>query len=226
MPPVTLGDSMLVTLHRPAPRLGLPARARASTFPAAAIGALVVAAVVAACGGGTGATPGASSGAVPSAVSSAAASSLTDAKASAAPSTGTGAGAGAHPSDPCSVVTRAEVEAAFGGSSTAGTIDENGKCAFDVSGAIHAGPKPVVPGSVAVSFGNAFTNYDRAKVVLGDAITKVDGLGTDAWYGLTAVHAKVAGGELVVAGFWVGTFDRDILKTDTITLTKAILGHL
>jgi hypothetical protein len=124
------------------------------------------------------------------------------------------------------VVTKADVEAAFGGSSTAGKIDENGKCAFDVSGAIHAGPKPVVPGSVAVSFGDTFTSYDRAKLVFGDAIMKVDGLGTDAWYGLTAVHAKVAGGELVVAGFWVGTFNRDTLKADTITLTKAILGHL
>jgi hypothetical protein len=217
---------MLVTLYRPTSRFRLRVLPRASTFPTAAIGALLVASMVAACGGGTAATTAASSGAVSPAASSAPASSPTNVTASAAVSTGTGAGSGANPSDPCSVVTKADVEAAFGGSSTAGTIDENGKCAFEVSGAIHAGPKPVVPGSVAVSFGDTFDSYDRAKVVFGDAITKVDGLGTDAWYGLTAVHAKVAGGELVVAGFWVGTFNRDTLRADTITLTKAILGHL
>ena len=220
------GNRMLVTRHRPASRLGLRARPRASSFPTAAIGALLVASFVAACGGGAAATTAASSGSASSAASSAPASSPTDATAGAAASTGTGAGSGANPSDPCWVVTKADVEAAFGGTASTGKIDENGTCAFDVSGTIHAGPNPGVPGSVAVSLGDTFDSYDRAKVVFGDAVTKVDGLGTEAWYGLTAVHAKVAGGELVVAGFWVGTFNRDILKADTITLTKAILGHL
>jgi len=63
-------------------------------------------------------------------------------------------------------------------------------------------------------------------VIFGDAVTKVDGLGTEAWYGLTAVHAKIAGGELVVSGFWVGNFSRDTPKADTITLAKTILAHL
>jgi hypothetical protein len=214
---------MLVTLHRPASRLGLLARPRAWTFPTAAIGAVLVASIVAACGGGTSAT---SSGAASSAASSAPASSPTDATASAAASTGTGAGSGANPSDPCSLVTRADVEAAFGGSPTAGKIDENGTCAFDVSGTIHAGPNAGVPGTVGVSFGRKFDPYDTAKLLFGDAVTKVDGLGTEAWYGLAAVHAKIAGGELVVGGFWVGNLDKAVIQKDTITLAKAILAHL
>lgn len=220
---------MLLTRHRHASRLRLGARNRTSTVPTAAFGILLAATIVAACGSGTATAPPAP--AAPSAATSATpsgapVSSPTDATASAAASGGTGTGAGAVPSDPCSVVTKADVEAAFGGSSSAGKIDENGSCAFEVSGTIHAGPNASVPGSVGVSFGDTFDSYDRARVVFGDAITNVDGLGTDAWYGLSAVHAKIAGGELVVAGFWVGNFNRDTLKADTITLTKAILAHL
>ena len=123
-------------------------------------------------------------------------------------------------------MTRADVEAAFGGSSSVGKIDENGHCTFEVSGTIHAGPNASVPGSVLVSFGDTFDPYDTAKMLFGDAVTKVDGLGTDAWYALTAVHAKIAGGEIAVAGLWVGNFNRDTLKADTITLTKTILARL
>ena len=104
-------------------------------------------------------------------------------------------------------------------------IDENGHCAFEVSGTIHAGPNVSVPGFVGVSFVDRYTIYDTAKMLFGDAVTKVDGLGTEAWYALTAVHAKVAGGELVVSGLWVGNFNRDTLKADTITLAKTILAR-
>jgi hypothetical protein len=227
MPSVTRGEfSMFSTRPHRASRLRRPARALASTSARAAIGILLAAATVAACGGGTAATPGASSGAAYAAPSGAPASSPADATSSPAASTGTGTGTGAIPSDECSAVTKADVEAAFGGSSSAGKIDENGHCAFEVSGTIHAGPNASVPGSVGVSFGDKYTIYDTAKMLFGDAVTKVDGLGTEAWYGLTAVHAKIAGGELVVTGFWVGNFNRDTLKADTITLAKTILANL
>jgi hypothetical protein len=206
MPSVTLGEfSMLSRLRHRQSRPWRPARAVASTSARAAIGVLLAAAILAACGGGATTTPGASSGVVAS--------------------TGTGTHTGAIPSDQCSVVTRADVEAAFGGSSSAGKIDENGHCAFEVSGTIHAGPNVSVPGFVGVSFVDRYTIYDTAKLLFGDAVTKVDGLGTDAWYALTAVHAKVAGGELVVSGLWVGNFNRDTLKADTITLAKTILAR-
>ncbi len=221
--------------HR-ASRLRRPVRALASMPARAAIGILVAAATFAACGGGAATTPGATPATAPGASSGAAASaqalygapasSPANAASSPAASTGTGTGTGTIPTDECSVVTRADVEAAFGGSSSVGTIDEHGHCTFEVSGAIHAGPAPVVPGSVLVSFGNKYTVYDTAKMLFGDTITKVDGLGTDAWYGLTAVHAKIAGGEVAVAGLWVGNFNRDTLKADTITLTKTILARL
>jgi len=43
------------------------------------------------------------------------------------------------PADPCSVVSAADIEAAFGGTSTAARIDGDGNCSFDVSGTVHAG---------------------------------------------------------------------------------------
>jgi hypothetical protein len=223
------------------PRPDRRARHPASTRARAAIGILLAGLALGACGGGNAATAGASA-VTPSAAGSAAAGSAAAGSAAAgsgapasppvgpttspAASASPAGGTGAIPSDVCSVVTKADVQAAFGGNPSAPTVDENGHCSFDVSGTIHAGPNAGVPGTVGVSFGDQFSPYDTAKVVFGDSITKVDGLGTEAWYGLTAVHAKIAGGELVVSGFWVGHFDLDILQKDTVTLTKTILAHL
>jgi hypothetical protein len=216
----------------------MPVRALASMPARAAIGFLVAAAAFAACGGGAATTPGAtpattpgaSSGAASSAQAPSSAPASSPANAASRPAapigTGTGTGTGTIPTDECSVVTRTDVEGAFGGSSSVGKIDEHGHCTFEVSGTIHAGPNVSVPGSILVSFGDRFDPYDTANMLFGDAVTKVDGLGTEGWHALTAVHAKIAGGEIAVAGLWVGNFNRDTLKADTITLTKTILARL
>lgn len=223
---------MLATRSRRRSRLRPSPRALVPKPATAAIGILLAAAILAACGGGSATTPGASSGAASAAPagstapSGAPASAPADATASPAASTGTGTGTGAIPADPCSVVTKADVEAAFGGSSSDGAIDENGSCAFEVSGSIHAGPNGSAPGYVGVSFSDEFQTYENEKVVFGDDVTKVEGLGTEAWFALSAVHAKIAGGELVVGGVWVGDFNRDTLKADTITLAKTILSRV
>lgn len=225
MPSVTRGESsMLTTRSHRASRIRRPARVLASTPARAAIWILLAALTVGACGGGAATTPGASSGAAASAQVPSGAPVSSSAFASSSPAASTGAGT--IPADECSVVTKADVEAAFGGSSSAGTIDENGHCTFDVSGTIHAGPNAGLPGTVGVSFGDKFDPYDTAKFLFGDAVTKVDGLGTEAWYGLTAVHAKIPGGELVVGGLWVANVDKAIVEKDTITLAKAILARL
>lgn len=124
------------------------------------------------------------------------------------------------------MVTAADVEAAFGGSSSTGKIDENGHCAFEVSGDIHAGTNKGGPGFVVVSFSDLYSTFDREKLLFGDLVTKVDGLGTEAWYGLSAVHVKIAGGELVVGGLWVANVDKSVIQADTITLAKTILPRL
>jgi hypothetical protein len=209
--------------------LGRTTRALSPKPATAAIGIILAAAIVAACGGGSATvSPVASPGAASSAQAGSAAPSngpaSTPAQATASPAPSTGSGA--IPSDPCSVVTAADVEAAFGGSSSAGKVDENGACVFEVSGTIHAGPNESVPGDVRVSFSDEFTTYERAKVVFGEGVSKVDGLGTEAWYALNAAHARIAGGELVVGATWVGNFNRETLTTDTIALAKTILSRV
>ena len=81
-----------------------------------------------------------------------------------------------------------------------------------------------------VSFSDKYTIYDTAKMLFGDTVTKVDGLGTEAWYqlfaGIGTVNAKIAGGGLAVTGRWIGNFDRNIIQADTITLAKTILARL
>jgi hypothetical protein len=185
-------------------------RRNLSTIRFSVVWLALVALLACACGGssGTPATPG---------------GTAAQSTATAAPTSHTGG----LPSDECSVVTPADVEAAFGGTASPGKIDENGHCSFEVSGDIHAGPNAgTVPGFVTVSFGDKHTSLATAQLVFGKDIVKVDGLGTDAWYGLTAVHAQIAAGELVVGALWVGQFDKGILMADTISLAKIILPRL
>ena len=138
----------------------------------------------------------------------------------------TSTGTGALPSNECSPVTAADVQAAYGGTSSPGKLDENGHCAFEVSGNIHAGPNQGIPGEVGVSFNDQWTSFETAKALFGDAVTKVDGLGTDAWFALHALHVKIAGGEFAIGALWVFNGDQAIIQKDTITLAKTILTHL
>jgi hypothetical protein len=198
-----------------------PARRRGLAF----VVILVIA--LAACGGASSAAPAVPSvapTATPSGAPAAAAQSV--APTSAAPSTGGSSTTAGIPSDPCSVVQKADVEAAFGGSSSAGKIDENGACVFDVSGKLKAGGPGPVPVGVSVSFTDSYETYAREKVVFGDAVTKIDGLGSEAWYALTALHVQIPGGELVVDGLGVGDFDKAVMQQSTVDLGKAVLAHL
>ena len=161
-------------------------------------------------------------GSTPAGGSSAAASAAPAASGPAAAS----AGSGTIPSNQCAPVTAADVEAAYGGTSTPGKLDENGHCAFEVSGNIHAGPNSGLPGEIGVSFNDRWTTFETAKLLFGDAVTKVDGLGTDAWFALKALHVKIAGGEFAIAALWIANVDQAIIQKDTVTLAKTILTHL
>ncbi len=133
---------------------------------------------------------------------------------------------GGLPSNECSPVTAADVEAAYGGTSSPGKLDENGHCAFEVSGNIHAGPNQGLPGEIGVSFNDRWTTFETAKLLFGDAVTKVDGLGTEAWFALHALHVKIAGGEFAIGALWIANVDKAIIQKDTVTLAKTILTHL
>jgi len=190
---------------------------------------IAVLAVVVGCSGGGGATspsgapppsqPAASGAKAPSAPATPAAA--TAAAASPQPA----AGGGTFPSDPCKLVTAADVSSIYGGKVKALGLDENGACAFEIEGKAKAG-QSAAAGEFAVSFGHRWSSYDTAKMLFGNGVTMVDGLGTEAYSVGGFIHAKVGTGDLVVGGVWVGDYDRALLASEDAEMAKLLLGRL
>lgn len=198
------------------------ARSRVVTLIAALV-------VVAGCSGGGGATtssgaPGSSQPATSGAqASSAPATSAAAASAAGSPQPATGGGT--LPADPCKLVTAADVSSIYGGTVKALGLDEHGSCPFEITGKAKAG-QSAAAGEFAVSFGDNWTSYDTATKLFGSGVTKVEGLGTDAYSFGGFIHAKVGTGDLVVGGVWVGTYDRALLATEAAEMAKLLLGRL
>jgi hypothetical protein len=133
---------------------------------------------------------------------------------------------GGLPGDACTVVTVADVVASFGGSVEPGTPAADHTCRFALSGDLKAG-RPG-PGAVEVSVGVGadYFTYAQARGLFGDVVSKVDGLGSEAWYALRAVHVKVKGGQLVVAGAYPGALDAAAVRQSTLDLAKLVAGRL
>jgi hypothetical protein len=203
------------------------ARSRVVTLIAALV-------VVAGCSGGGGATTSsgaqassrpAASGAQASSAPATSAAGTPAAASSAAASPLPAAGGGTLPADPCKLVTAADVSSIYGGKVKALGLDANGACPFEIEGKAKAG-QSAAAGEFAVSFGDTFTSYDTAKKLFGSGVTKVEGLGTDAYSVGGFIHAKVGTGDLVVGGVWVGDYDRALLATETAEMAKLLLGRL
>jgi hypothetical protein len=144
---------------------------------------------------------------------------------SAAASPQPAAGGGTLPADPCKLVTAADVSSIYGGKVKALGLDEHGACAFEIEGKAKAG-QSAAAGEFAVSFGDNFSSYDTAKKLFGNGVTKVEGLGTDAYSVGGFIHAKVGTGDLVVGGVWVGDYDRALLAAEDAEMAKLLLGRL
>lgn len=180
--------------------------------------------VVAGCSGGgsAAATSGAQGSAQPPASSAAPSTApIASVPASAQPATG----GGKLPADPCKLVTLADVSSIYGGSVKALGLDDNGACAFEITGKATAGTSAAA-GEFAVSFGDTWSTYDTVNMLFGSGVAKIDGLGTDAYSIGGFIHAKVGEGELVVGGVWVGDYDRALLATEAAEMAKLLLGRL
>ena len=196
----------------------------------ALIAALVV---VAGCSGGGGATtasaaassqPAASGALVSSApATSAAATAAAATTASASPQPA--AGGGTFPADPCKLVTAADVSSIYGGNVKALGLDDSGSCRFEIEGKAKAG-QSAAAGEFAVKFGDSWSSYETIKKLFGSGVTKVDGLGTEAYSIGGFIHAQVGTGDLVVGGVWVGDYDRALLGTEDVAMAKLLLGRL
>jgi hypothetical protein len=202
-------------VRMPAPRTRRPvprrAPGRGRRVPSA-LATAILAALVAACGSST-LFPSAST-AGPSGT------------ASAGPSVAATPLPGGLPADACTVVTAGDVVAAFGGSVSTATPSAAGTCRFEITGAMKAGQPGPGPALIAVGFTTTYTPFADVQGLFGDAVSKIDSLGSEAWYGLRAVHVKVPGGELVVSGAYLGVFDAATLRQSTIDLAKSVAARL
>lgn len=140
------------------------------------------------------------------------------------------AGSSAEAIDMCSLVTKADVAAAFGGDVGAGTPDGTA-CSFEVGGTAKAG-KPM-PGFnvpkviVALNSGQWLSAADQQKLFPSDEITPVSGLGEEAWYWARGLNVKRGTDVLsVYLSTDFVTYDAAELAADSIALAKIVYPRL
>jgi hypothetical protein len=141
------------------------------------------------------------------------------------------AGSSAKAIDMCSLVTKADVAAAFGGDVGAGTPDDGTTCSFEVGGTAKAG-KPM-PGFnvpkviVSLNPGQWLSAADQLKLFPKDKITPVSGLGEEAWYWARGLNVK-RGTDLfsIYLSTDFVTYDAAELAADSIALAKIVYPRL
>jgi hypothetical protein len=140
-------------------------------------------------------------------------------------SAGSITGSSAKAIDMCSLVTKADVAAAFGGDVGTGTPDSGTTCSFEIGGTAKAG-KPL-PGFnvpkviVSLTPGQWLSAADQQKLFPSDKITPVSGLGEDAWYWARGLNVK-RGTDLfsIYLSTDFATYDAAELAADSIALAK------
>ncbi len=178
-----------------------------------------------AIGGGGG---GASSG--PSISSSSAPSG---APASAASSDGGSGSSGSRtpPDDACSVVTEADVQGIFGGTvePVPNDDDEDNSCSFSVTNGngLLKDYAATTPQIVSITFDEGWIGYAEEKQAMGVAVDQVDGLGSEAWIGLGAIHVDLGDdNEMVTTTIFGEIYDPTVITGERYALTKLVLGRL
>ena len=131
----------------------------------------------------------------------------------------------------CSLVTKADVAAAFGGDVSAGTPDNETSCSFEIGGTAKAG-KPL-PGFdlpkviVSLNPGQWLSAADQQKLFPKDTITPVSGLGEDAWSWARGLNVKRGADNFSV---YLSTdfvnYDAAELAADSSALAKVVYPRL
>lgn len=146
------------------------------------------------------------------------------------PSTsGSDAGSSGKDIDVCSLVTKADVTAAYGGDVGAGTPDGT-TCRFEVGGTAKAG-KPMAGGAVpqvivSLTPGEWGSTADQQKLFPGDQVTPVSGVGEEAWSMGFDLNVKHGADRLSVVNVDFVAYDVDELAADRIALAKIVYPRL
>jgi hypothetical protein len=125
----------------------------------------------------------------------------------------------------CSIVTTADVAAAFGGTVADGVVNgDDGSCNYEITGRTKTGDSGSLA-TASLSLGADYTSYAEAQAVFAD-IEQIDGVSQQAWYYPAAheLHVDVGGSELLVAATIPG--DEAAIKAEIIAFARAVIGKL
>lgn len=134
---------------------------------------------------------------------------------------------GAAPASPCSLVTTAQVKAAFGGTVGAGKVDTSlpsaPTCHFKVT---HSNLGVNGDAIVFITPGQSAATFKLAKKYVPGAVT-VTGVGTAAFYNPHTTSIELLKGSTVASaqGVFFGANAAKI-KADVIVLAKAVATHI
>lgn len=140
-------------------------------------------------------------------------------------------GAKRVPDDACSVITDTDIKELFAGDvePVENDDDEDNSCSFSVTKArgLVADYAATTPQIVAVTFDEGYISYAEEHAAMGDAVSEVQGLGSEAWIGLGAIHVDLGDdNELVVTTVFGEIYDLTVIEGERYALAKLVLSRL
>jgi hypothetical protein len=135
------------------------------------------------------------------------------------------------PDDACSVITDTDIKELFGGDvePVENDDDDDNSCSFSVTKAkgLNADYAADTPQIVSVTFDDGYIGYDEEHAAMGDAVDKVEGLGSEAWIGLGAIHVDLGDeNELVLTTVFGEIYDPTVIEGERYALAKLVLSRL
>jgi hypothetical protein len=129
------------------------------------------------------------------------------------------------------VITVTDIKELFGGEvePVENDDDDDNSCSFSVTKAngLVEDYAATTPQIVAVTFDDGYIGYAEEHSAMGDAVDKVEGLGSEAWIGLGAIHVDLGDdNELVITTIFGAIYDPQVIEGERYALAKLVLSRL
>lgn len=131
--------------------------------------------------------------------------------------------------DVCTLVTKADVAAAYGGDVSAGTPADGTTCHFKIAGTAKAGKSlsgDVPEVIVSLRPGMYNSTADQQKLFPGNQVKPVAGLGEEAWSSGLDLNVKHGADSLSVVNVGFTGYDSAELTADAIALARIVYPRL
>ncbi len=129
------------------------------------------------------------------------------------------------------MITESDVQKIFGGTvePAPNDDDEDNSCSFSVTNGngLLQDYAATTPQIVGITFDEGWIGYDEEKAAMGDAVAKVEGLGSEAWIGLGAIHVDLGdGNEMVTTTVFGAIYDPAVIAAERYEIAKLVLSRL